>query len=158
MKILVVSDTHGKEAELRALIAKYQTEIELVLHLGDHAEDLISVQGDFSQITCVAIDGNTDYGGVPERTLTLRGRRIFMTHGHYRNVRVGTDQLLYYAKENDIDICLYGHTHVQEMATRDDVFIMNPGSLVEPRGGSRAGYGLIDISDEGEILGEIIGI
>ena len=155
MKILATSDTHGNVKPLEKLIDRYADQVEMVLHMGDYADDLLGLQQKFSHLTFVAVDGNMDYGGELDRILTLNGRKIFMTHGHRRGVKIGIVPLLFHVKEREIDICLFGHTHFQEMFTLEDIFFMNPGSLVEPRGGSRAGYGMIEISDDGEIRGEV---
>jgi predicted phosphodiesterase len=38
------------------------------------------------------------------------------------------------------------------------VFIMNPGSPSFPRGGSKASYGLVEISPNGELTGRLVEI
>jgi len=155
MKLLITSDTHGEEIPLHELITQQADQIQMVLHMGDCAEDLLVLQPEFPQLTLVAVDGNVDYGDTPEKCLTLKGRKIFMTHGHMQGVKMGLSSLINHAKQQKCDVCLFGHTHFQEMFTHDDILFMNPGSLVEPRGGSRAGYGMIEITDDGKISGEV---
>jgi len=156
MKILATSDTHGDVKPLEELVNRYANRVEIVLHMGDYSSDLLDLQPKYPWLTMVAVAGNMDYYGDDEKVLVLNGRKVFMSHGHFRGVKRGLSSLFYYAKEQGVDVCLFGHTHFQEMFMREGILFMNPGSLVEPRGGSRAGFGLIEISDEGEISGEVL--
>ena len=54
------------------------------------------------------------------------------------------------AKEKGIDIVLYGHTHTPDIRY-GDINVMNPGSLSR-HGGSGSTYGLIDITQDGQIF------
>jgi len=46
----------------------------------------------------------------------------------------------------EANIVLFGHTHVPYLEKVGGVWFMNPGSPTYPRGGSRPGYGLIEIN------------
>ncbi|MCL2386257.1 MAG: YfcE family phosphodiesterase, partial [Defluviitaleaceae bacterium] len=85
-------------------------------------------------------------------------KRILLTHGHNLGVMRDSDRLAYYAREKKVDACFYGHTHIPEMRECGGVFIMNPGSPSCPRGGSKASYGIVEISDTGEITGKLFPI
>jgi len=156
MKILVTSDTHGQKQPLKQLITQYNKHVQMVIHLGDYAHDLLGMAHEYPHITAVAVAGAVDFGVDNQKILTIEGRKLLLVHGHMNGVKSGIDRLFYYAKEKQVDVCLFGHTHFQTMFEKENILFMNPGSLVEPRGGSVAGYGIIDISPEGEITSEVI--
>ena len=54
-----------------------------------------------------------------------------MTHGHLYNVIFGMDRLYYLAKENNCNLVLYGHTHIQKMEEHDGIIFLNPGSVLD---------------------------
>ena len=161
MKILLVSDTHGDKAALEALIERYANQVQLICHMGDHDGDLHTLQSRWSgvpKLIMTAVSGNCDYGGAfqKEQILKLYSRKVLLTHGHHQRVKSGLDRLGYYAKEKGMDTCFFGHTHVPVIQWVGGVFLMNPGSLCEPRGGSLGSYGLAEIFPNGEISGEIM--
>ena len=168
MQVLVISDSHGDSAIVRQLLEKYKHRVQTVVHLGDNVKDLLQFDADYPAINFVVVAGNCDYyAHVPkDRMLTLGGRRVLLLHGHTLDVKSGLDRLMFYAQEKGADACLFGHSHMPFMHRREPVFsyedekppgclFMNPGSVSEPRGGSKAGYGLLSI-DKGNITGELI--
>ena len=60
------------------------------------------------------VKGNMDfYAGYPERLVTQLGpTKIIQTHGHLFDINFNFQKLDYWAREEDADICLYGHLHV----------------------------------------------
>jgi len=91
------------------------------------------------------VKGNCD-GALPcpiYETLTLAGKTVLCTHGHYDQVKFGLDILLYRAQERGADICLFGHTHAPYIGYEDGVHLFNPGSIQEGI------YGFVDIVSGG---------
>ena len=158
MKILLVSDTHERTKELLPLLERYATEVQLVIHLGDHAGDLLQYQRDFPQLNMVAVLGNCDYGPpqMREEILTIHGKRLLLTHGHTLGVKEGHSRLALCAQEKGVHAAFYGHTHIGAVHDYKGILIMNPGSPCFPRGGSKASYGIVEISEDGELLSEVI--
>jgi len=158
MKLLLISDTHGRTTTLESLLARYAKEVQMVCHMGDHANDLLKFQHKYPALNMVVVAGNCDYDvNLPrEQILTVSGKQILLTHGHFLNVKMNLQRLIYYAGEKGVDACFFGHTHEPVRYTTGSIFVMNPGSLEEPRGGSKASYGLVEISECGEITGEVI--
>jgi len=161
MQILVISDSHGDAAPVKNLLDQYAGKVKTVVHLGDNVKDILKFEHLYPQLNIVAVAGNCDYSTTTprERTLTLAGKRILLMHGHSHNVKMSYDRLIYYSLEKDVDACLFGHTHMPVIFTMDnyyqgEVFFMNPGSLCEPRGQSRASYGILTITDH--ITGALI--
>lgn len=160
MKILVISDSHGKTDSIPLLLECYNRKVHTVIHLGDNVRDLLQFESQYPTMSFIAVAGNCDFTTCAprERIITLSSKQFLLTHGHNLNVKTSYNRLMYYSLEREVDACLFGHTHIPEVFSHDSVFFMNPGSISEPRGGSRAGYGLITIDNQGIITGELINL
>lgn len=151
MKILIVSDTHGHERNLKKVIEKVG-QTDLFIHLGDIEghEDYIEALAD---CPVHMVSGNNDFfSDLPREEEFQLGRyRVLITHGHYYGVSVGTDRLKEEVRSRNIDIVMYGHTHRPEIDIDDHVTVLNPGSLSYPRQwGRKPSYMLMEIDREGE--------
>jgi len=151
MKILVVSDTHGRAENLSDVI-----EIEKpdrIFHLGDGqgVEDKIWMMTE-APAECVC--GNCDWGGnLPSDAVVEVGNHKFLlTHGHYYGVDFGYERIAEAAREKGCDIALYGHTHVPTIDRYEELIIANPGSISMPRQNSREHtYMTILVDNDGEL-------
>lgn len=156
MKILVVSDSHGRYDRLR-LLASMHTDADEILFLGDGARDTYAL-GE----RAICVRGNCDafsFVDVPsERMLCFGDFKILMMHGHEQLVKSGIDRALGYAYSKGADILLFGHTHkrcekyypvgsqVGEVALERPMYVFNPGSV-----GDAGSFGLIEIRN-GSVL------
>lgn len=152
MKVLVISDTHGKEQYLEQILDKI-TPLDLVIHLGDFdgGEEYIQM---ISPCPVEMVSGNNDFfNGLPRDKMIQIGKySIMITHGHRYNVYSGTATLKEVARENHADIVMYGHTHVPLIDLSDSVWVINPGSIALPRQHGRIPtYIILEIDDKGEI-------
>lgn len=150
MKILIVSDTHGREENLRKVLDKTGA-IDRLIHLGDveGAEEYIMSLVD-APVSMVA--GNNDwYSDLPKEELLMIGRyRALLTHGHHYYVGMGHEGLKEQAVLKKADIVMYGHTHYPCLEQTDGLTILNPGSLSLPRQeGHRPSYILMELDREG---------
>ena len=113
MRILIISDTHGRTNTIRDVF-------------GD--EEYI-----YDNVTCPIhmVAGNNDWtSDLPMQEEFMIGRyKVFITHGHRYNVHYGTDYLQELVKYDGYDIVMYGHTHVQNLERYGGAYIVNPGSL-----------------------------
>ena len=148
MQILVVSDSHGDYTTFDKLI-RSKPKAEIVIFCGDGYSDLVEMKKRFPKKEFVAVRGNCDWScPLPvEEIRTIGGKTFYITHGHMENVKFGTGALKQFARRENADIVLYGHTHVPEAEHEDGLYIMNPGSLRR----FECSYGLIDIQN-GQIL------
>lgn len=64
---------------------------------------------------------------------------------------MGLEHLAQLAKMNGCKAALYGHTHVRRTEEVNGVYLMNPGSPSCPRGGNMPSYGILEVSDNGDI-------
>ncbi len=147
MKLLIVSDTHGKEDNLlKALKKEYP--VDKIVHLGDlnGLEDYIE---EITDCVCFCVRGNNDRRSLlPDESIIMVGnRRAFITHGHYYGAGFGTGDLVRHAKSLGCDIVMYGHTHIPEITDRG-IMIINPGSLTLPRQpGHQPSYAVAETED-----------
>ena len=157
MKVLIVSDTHGREQNLAEALEQTGP-IDQLIHLGDvegGAEHIRELAGD---APAAIIAGNNDFFcDLPnERIFTIGGHRIFMTHGHDYFVHSGTLYLKREARKKGADIVMFGHTHKPYMEEDNELLVLNPGSLSLPRQeGHRPTYIVMEIADDGQISSEL---
>jgi uncharacterized protein len=150
VRIGVVSDSHGELYMLDKALSLME-DIDLIIHLGDHYNDIIKINEKYKNDIEYVV-GNNDYKGGAEydKTIVIAGKRIFMTHGHKYNVSLGLNKLYFKGLEENADIVLYGHTHVQHIERSSSTLFLNPGSTSLPRD-SKPGCAVIVIDDSGEI-------
>lgn len=150
MRILIISDSHGK-GHLVDKIIKEQSTAKHIFFLGDVTRDIEDLCYEHTDRTFHIVSGNCDYNSFyPTSDIAKIGDvGIFYTHGHTFSVKGSTERLVKAAKDRNCKIVLYGHTHVPHISYEDSVHIVNPGSLSKPRDGSVAGYAVIDIEENG---------
>ena len=160
LRILILSDSHGRNENVELAIAQVREEIgefQMLIHLGDvgDAREIESLAG----VPCYIVRGNTDYDAklLNANVIEASGHRIFATHGHLYQVDMRLDLLRFAALENDCDIAMYGHTHVPYLEEDpDDITILNPGSISKPRQADhRYTYMVMEIDDEDEVTYEL---
>ncbi len=135
MLIYVLSDTHG---DCDPFFQKYKKLLapDAIIHLGDYVEDALIIQN-HTGVEVFYVKGNGDYlfEGVPQkRVLTIDGHRILLVHGHNEKVSRGLETLYFKALEENVELALFGHTHVPLDIESGGVRLMNPGSPSRPRG------------------------
>lgn len=151
-RILVVSDSHGNNDNVRRAVKK-AGKIDYMVHLGDIGYDYLELQS-ISGVPTYMVAGNNDYGmGLRDRVImTFGGHQILAVHGHRHGVHYGPQTLVYTALENGCDIVLYGHTHVPYLDEEGDVTVLNPGSLTYPRqSGFEKTFAIMEIDDDDNV-------
>lgn len=151
MKILIVSDSHGRSYYLDQTILKVSP-IDLLIHLGDF-------EGDEEYIREVApcpvemVAGNNDFFTSESREIirTIGKYKVLLTHGHRYQVYGDTTRLREAAAQKGADIVMYGHTHVPLIDTSDSIWVINPGSISLPRQeGRKPTFIIMDLDERGE--------
>ena len=146
MRILVVSDTHGSDGDLRRALLS-QPRAELVIHLGDGEAELQRAKSSFPEKMFLQVRGNCDWGSTQPAVgeYTAEGVKLFYTHGHLYGVKSGVYSAVCAARERGAQVLLYGHTHNAFTDYDDGLYLMNPGSL----SGWRPTYGTLDLTPQG---------
>ena len=95
MKILIVSDTHRKDDNLKQVIEE-QAPLDMLIHLGD-AEGSEYWIPEWAGEHCMMamVMGNNDFFSKLDRELELEigSHRALLTHGHYYGVSMGPEGL-----------------------------------------------------------------
>ena len=154
MKILVVSDTHRKDDNLKLVLSE-ECPLDMLIHLGD-AEGSEHFIPDWVNPECrmEMVLGNNDFFSRldREREIDIAGHKAFITHGHYYGVSMGPEGLVDEAKSRGCDIAMYGHTHRPFLDVIDGVTVLNPGSLSYPRQECRRpSYMIIHVDADGKM-------
>lgn len=162
MRIIVISDTHGRYHALSSVILSNMN-ADAFIHLGDGEEEYLRLIDNFPSVAdkFYYIKGNCDYGSQRPEFLTLEiapGHRILATHGHRFGVNYGNAGILDKAKELRCNIILHGHTHVRCNTYKDGFYILNPGSAAKPRDGFPPSYAFIDLLPDGKAVANIINV
>lgn len=151
MKILIVSDTHGRDGTLKYLLEQVKP-IDMLVHCGD-------VEGSEDYIRSLAacpvhmVAGNNDFFcDLPKEEEFLIGKyRVLLTHGHYYYITMGTQMIKEDAKARGFDIVMFGHTHRPYLEQDKGITVLNPGSLSYPRQeGRKPSYMIMDLDRNGE--------
>lgn len=149
MKILVLSDSHGRIGNLFEIISLFP-EASAVIFLGDGLSDFEELKetGMLNNKQIFFVPGNCDFGfhTEPEKLFELGGRRFYILHGHTKGVKFGKEELLKAAKQRNADICVFGHTHIPYSDYKDGIYFFNGGAVKE------GCYGIINVSKAGVVL------
>jgi len=151
MKILIVSDSHGRNYYLEKVIEKVEP-IDLLIHLGDfeNSEEYIK---SIAPCKVEMVSGNNDfYTNIDKEKVIIIGKySIFLTHGHRYGVNFGTEKIKEVALQNGASIAMYGHTHRPLIDLTGSAWTINPGSITQPRQeGGIPTFIIMEIDSKGE--------
>jgi len=178
VKILFIADIHGSLYFTRKALEAFEKEgADYIALLGDElyhgprnplpAEyNPIEVAGQLNKIAdkIIAVKGNCDsevdqmvfdFPIMSAHSVILyNGRRLFLTHGHIYNENKLPEL-------NAGDVLIYGHTHINNVEKRGDIFIINLASVALPKDNNPNSYGILNndvfrIKDfDGNVIKEI---
>ena len=160
MKIGVVSDTHipRNAFELPEVLLKGLSDCDLILHAGDMVELFVAEQlGAIAPFKGVA--GNMDDVVVRDnfpakQIIKVDNVTIGLIHGFGRPKEI--IQTIKKEFPSDIDIIVFGHTHMAINEVVGKTLFFNPGSPTDKIFAKFNSYGILNITDT--IKGEIIKI
>lgn len=134
MKILVISDMHSNKVGLLNKII-LETKPNYIFFLGDGLKFFQEQLNNFDLKKVYMVRGNCDFfSKAPEtQVIEVEGFKFLLTHGHKFGVKSSINTLFYYAKEQNIDVVCFGHTHRSFSKTIDNINFLNPGSLSSER-------------------------
>lgn len=145
MKILVMSDSHGKEEYVYTILNENR-DASIIIHLGDGERDIDLSLREIPGITrkkFFAVKGNCDFmSSLPTTTYeNICGHKFYITHGYAQHVKMGISEIFIDAKNNEREVVLFGHTHRPYYEEKDGIYIFNPGAVIN------GSYGIITIDD-----------
>ena len=137
MLIGLISDTHipDRARVLPQKVIETFNNVELILHAGDLTSPRVIEELE-SIAPVMAVQGNMDRSSginLPKaKIVEVEGLKIGVIHGEVYP-RGDSAQLLYLAKEFDVDILVSGHSHQPKIEQKEGILLLNPGSPVVPR-------------------------
>lgn len=152
LKVLIVSDSHGRNANLVKAIDNMKGHLDLMIHLGDSQCSLEEIE---ALVDCPVemVKGNSDSVllNVPkEKVISIGPHRALLTHGHMYGGAWGIDAMKQTARDNGAGIVMFGHIHEPIVEPYSDVVVINPGSISQPRQeGHRPTYVVMTVEDDG---------
>ncbi len=156
MKILVVSDTHGRDRELETVVER-EAPFDKLIHCGDVEGREIFIEA-LADCPCCIVAGNNDFFcDLPrEQEITIGGKKALVTHGHYYGVSIDLSGIADEARSRGCEIAFFGHTHKPVVAQKNGVLVINPGSLAYPRqSGRKSSYVILNTDIRGNIDAQI---
>ena len=120
---VVFSDIHGDYKNMRKLKILAQ-ENNGAFFAGDGLSCVLNAN--IPNLYWVA--GNCDALGEREVVTEIEGVKILLTHGHLYGVKSGMQKLYYRAKELDVNVVIFGHTHAPLITKEDGILFLNPGT------------------------------
>ncbi len=149
MRIGVISDTHvGTLSNIPVQILKALAGVDLIIHAGDFTE--LAVFDGLKALAAVkAVCGNMDSSQLKE---ILPQKEIFVVNGKNVGLIHGSGEPLGIASRirelfSDVDLIIYGHSHVPYNQYLQGSLLFNPGRAMES-------FGLLTIDEK--IKAEII--
>ncbi|MEF9968310.1 MAG: metallophosphoesterase [Longicatena sp.] len=143
MKVILVSDSHGKDEVLQDILNKYPN-ADAYIHCGDIETDA----SEFPQFVTVCGNNDIFFDYPNEKVLTLGKHRLFITHSHQFMFNNRVEQIAQKARSLDCDIACYGHTHVAHDESVLGVRVINPGSIWRSRDGRDPSYVILTLEDD----------
>ena len=160
-KLLVVSDSHGNYGNLQRAIER-ELPFDILIHCGDVEGYLELATGENPPYEVRVVKGNCDFGNrfPKEIECNVGFFNILVTHGNCYNVKneMELSTLKKIAKERQVDIVLFGHTHCAEVVKDEEnnILLLNPGSIEGSRFGTHNGtYATLKITDDYDIIPEL---
>lgn len=149
MKILVVSDSHGRADYLTAIVYEH-LDCSTIIHLGDGEHDFDNIRDlpELKDKRIIQVRGNCDFNSdLPITSFENIGPfRFYITHGYMQHVKLGPEYLLMDAEKYNCQVALFGHTHHPYQNYYDGVYLFNPGAVCNGK------YGIIEIVGENILL------
>lgn len=156
MKVLVVSDTHGRDTNLEKAVS-IEAPFDMLIHCGDVEGREFFIQA-LADCECHIVSGNNDfYSDLPrEEEFCLSGKRVLVTHGHYYGVSMDLHGVMEEARSRGCSVVFFGHSHKPVIVEQNGVLAINPGSLSYPRQqGRKPSYVVLSTDFSGNLNPEI---
>lgn len=132
MRYLVVSDSHGRDADLGLILSKEKNN-DGIIYLGDGIRDILFPSPETFGKAVYSVKSMRDPVGADrpyELVLTLDGIKVYLCHGDhlYTDVKLGFASLINKGIYHGAQICFFGHTHKQTLLETDGLTLFNPGA------------------------------
>lgn len=155
-RILVISDTHyyrrRQKVDLSEIILDDDGKVAYdgIIHCGDLEEsDFLEELNSYGISVFAVLGNNYDYfleRELPRRRIVeIDGYRIGVVHGNGNSGSAIENARREFMTDN-VDLVLFGHSHVACIEKKGCISYMNPGSLSGSRSGPES-YGIVNIKE-----------
>ena len=158
MKILVVSDSHGNNGNVRKAI-EIESPFDILVHCGDVEGTRSTIAPENPPYGVKVVRGNCDFGNsLPvEEEFKAGFFNVWVTHGDKYNVKYDEklDQLKKAAKVKRADVVFFGHSHYAEIVDDKEsgIVFVNPGCIGTPKtSAGKSTYAVVEITEDYEII------
>ncbi len=157
MKILLISDVHMMSNKLDICLRK-ERNINAVIFTGDGIDIVEDYENVYTNIPFYKVRGNVDYTSSEkeEKVITLEKKKIFITHGHNYGVKHNLNLLKERGGKLEVDIVLYGHTHIKHNEKYNGIYYINSGAISGERLSNEYTYNVLEIKEDNVIVKECI--
>lgn len=135
MRVGLIADTHDRLPAVSALVTQMQAAgIGMVLHAGDYCAPFSLKPFEDAQVSLAGVFGRNDGDtqGLMSRAQSAFGAELFESPHSFE---IGGRRILLIHDIADVqtrsvsahEVVIHGHTHQQEMKTRGETLIVNPG-------------------------------
>ena len=151
MKVIIVSDTHRKNANYFRVLELHQP--DLIIHCGDIEGSEYALEQAASCPVKMVTGNNDFFSELPrELELTVDKYKVWVTHGHTYYVSMSNEYLVEEAMSRGVDVVCYGHTHKPSVSKERGIWVVNPGSLSYPRQeGRKPSYCIMETDRFGDL-------
>lgn len=146
----LISDTHGR-LDPRALDVFREAGVSAIFHAGDVGR--VDVLWELEAVAPVtAVLGNVDREPLPGWRLEglarvrVGGARVLIVH----NIRDLA------AIPDDVDVIVYGHSHIPKIERRGSVLLVNPGSASQRRMMPSTSVGILEVGEDGTVSARVV--
>lgn len=146
MIIGITGDTHGRNQALRQILS-IAPPVDCWLHTGDYSQDAEFLAYE-TKLPVYRVAGNTDpiegRANIDE-VLNFDNYKLWLTHGHryMKNYRI--DELAWWGRKLEVNIVVFGHTHIPVVKWFGDILLINPGSPILPRDEQGATFAVLSL-------------
>lgn len=152
-KYIILSDTHipARAKHLPKILLDACQEAEGIIHAGDwQTLDVFFELSAYAETVGVA--GNVDPWEIVDRfgkkkILAVENLKIGIVHGD--GTAKTTEERAWEAFANeDVDVIIFGHSHIPVIKRRENVTLFNPGSPTDKRRQQQYSFGILEIGEE----------
>ncbi len=152
MRILVLSDTHlplRSQSLPGGVLRALESSPDLILHGGDLVgAEVICLLEQYGPVH--AVTGNMDPLPIKQkvprvREIDLGPISVGMIHGDELGDSVEAIEADLVGRFPEVDVVVFGHIHRPRLNLVDGIWMFNPGSSTDPRGGSPPSFGWIEV-------------
>ena len=140
-KIAVMSDNHGNGKHIEQVLER-ESDAKYFFHCGDYEVEDERVE------RFKAVVGNNDYWSELPVFIRVKVEDLWfgIIHGNQFGYFNREEAMLSFMEAKELDVLCSGHTHTPMFLEYEGKYLINPGSTLLPRGGSKNSYCVLEVN------------